>query len=386
MSGEDMRSLVVAMDARLVVYRRGMGTFIYNLLFSMAELSHEFSLLLYVDDPQAARFVPRDSRFSVVVLAPKLYPVWEQISLPLAVARDGVDVLHCPANTAPLRLPSRVKLVLTIHDVMYLLPGSVLPASPSLYQRLGRQYRRCVVPPAARRAAAVITDSQHSGRDIETHLGLPMDKVRVIYGAANAACGEISEASLLSSVRMRYGLDRPFLLALAAVDPRKNTGRIIEAYSRFRQKEIGKYQLVLVGLTPSGQVPFRKLAQALGVADEVIMAGFVSEEDLVALYNAAEMLVYPSLYEGFGLPVLEAMACGTPVITSPTGSLPEVAADAALMVNPLDVDEIAGAMQHLASDAVQRQDLIAKGHAQVKKFSWRQAAIETLKVYESVLR
>lgn len=374
----------IGIDARLILYRRGMGTFVYNLLAAIAGVTGDYSIILYVDDARAAEFVPQDQRFVVKVLAPKIYPLWEQISLPLAVARDRIAILHCAANTAPMRLPSGVKLVLTIHDVMYMLPNSVLPSSPSLYQRLGRQYRRWVVPPASRRANVIVTDSHHSSRDIETYLGAGKDKLKVIYGAPNAACRLITDATILNIVRGRYGLKSPFFLALAAVDPRKNTARIIEAYAKFRQMKTGDYQLLLVGLTPANQTPFRQLVQRLGVADEVVLAGFVSEEDLVALYNAAEVLVYPSLYEGFGLPVLEAMACGTPVITSPTGSLPEVAGDAALMVNPLEVGEIANAMQRVTRDSTLAQDLIKKGHEQVKKFSWRQAAMETLRVYESL--
>lgn len=380
-----MRPLRVAVDARLLTYRRGIGNFVYNLLVGLAELPCGHSFVLYVDDPEAVEFAPADPRFTVKVLGPKAYPVWEQISLALAVGRDQVDVLHCPANTAPLVLTRRVRLVLTIHDVMYLLPKSVLPESPSLYQRLGRLYLRLVVPRVARRAATIVTDSHYSRQDIVKYLSLDENDVRVIWGAPNRACRIITDPVALAAVRAKYRLAQPFILALAAVDPRKNTPRIIEAYARFQQQVEGCYQLALVGLSPSGQAQFRRLAQTLGVVGGVVFAGFVPEEDLVALYNAAEMLAYPSLYEGFGLPVLEAMVCGTPVITSPSGSLPEVAGDAALMVNPLSVEEIANGLLRLAGAPALRQNLIAKGHAQTQKFSWRQAAMQTLDVYQSVL-
>ena len=242
-----------------------------------------------------------------------------------------------------------------------------------------------MVPRVARQARTIVTDSKYSRQDIARYLALQEDKVRVVWGAPNRACHSITDPTTLTAVRGKYALEQPFILGLAAVDPRKNTARIIEAYARFRQQIPRKYQLVLVGLSPADQKPFLRLAQVSGVADEVVMAGFIPEEDLVALYNAAELLVYPSLYEGFGLPVLEAMACDTPVVTSPRGSIPEVAGGAAIMVDPLNTEEIAGGMLSLVNDCALRKEVIARGRAQVQKFSWRQTAEQTLAVYQSVV-
>ena len=298
---------------------------------------------------------------------------------------DRVDLLHCPANTAPLVLAKRVKLVLTIHDVMYMFLASVLGESPSLYQRLGRFYRRLVVPLAARQATAIVTDSYNSRQDVMKYLGVEKDKLQVVREAPNSACRLTPEPTTLTAVRAKYALQRPFILALAAVDPRKNTARIAEAYALFRKQVTRCYQLALVGLTPAGQRHFQHLAQTLGLADEVITAGFVPDEDLVSLYNAAEALLYPSLYEGFGLPVLEAMACGTPVISSKSSSIPEIAGDAALLINPTDTEALARAMVQLSSDQELRNDLIARGYKQAAKFSWAKAAEEMLAVYEHAL-
>jgi glycosyltransferase involved in cell wall biosynthesis len=374
----------IAMDARLIAYRRGIGNWIFNLLGAMADLPGEHSLLLYVDTAESVEFIPKFPGFTARILGPRNYPFWEQVSLPLSVADDGVDILHCPANTAPLCLPSKVKLILTVHDVMYLLPPRVLPHPFTLRQRLGRQYRRWVVPPSVRRAAAIITISQQTRQDLENHLGPMGDKLRVIYGAPNAACRRMTEPALLDAIRNRYDLTRPFVLALGAVDPRKNTARIVEAYARFSHGKNGLYQLALVGLSPSEQRPFRRLACKLGISDEVVMTGFIPEEDLVALYNASAVFAYPSLYEGFGLPVLEAMACGTPVIASPNGSLPEVAGEAAWQVDPRNIDQLAEAFRCILEDPATRERLIAKGHAQVQRFSWWKTAAQTLAVYESV--
>jgi len=375
----------IGIDARLLSYRRGMGNFVYNLLREFAELAKSHQFFLYVDHPGAVLSLPAVPNFTMRVLGPKPYALWEQLSLPLAVARDRLDILHCPANTAPLLVPSTVRLVITIHDVMYLLPAGVLPSAGSTYQRLGRLYRRLVVPLATRNAAAIITVSTHSREEISRLLNQPATRIRVINEAAGSAFRVISDRTLTVRVRTRYGLARPFVLGLAGVDPRKNTGRIIEAYALFRKQGTRGYQLVLVGLPAGRQAGFVRLARALGVADEVVITGFVPEEDLVALYNAAELLVYPSLYEGFGLPVLEAMACGTPVVTSPSGSLPEVSGEAALMVDPLNVAEIADALWRVVDDASLRQDLVARGLARAQQFSWRQAAEQTMDVYVSVV-
>jgi glycosyltransferase involved in cell wall biosynthesis len=269
-------------------------------------------------------------------------------------------------------------------DVMYLLPETVLPKSPSIYQRLGREYLRRLVPRSVTHAAAIITISFASRNDIVKHLNVPKHRIHVVSLAANSACRTLSDVSVLDAVRAKYGLDRRFVLALGAVDPRKNTARIIEAYAKFRRRVSEHFQLLIVGIAPSAQTAFRAMVEKLGLGNDAAFFEFVPENDLVALYNAAEMLVYPSLYEGFGLPVLEAMACGTPVIASARGSIPEVAGEAALMVNPLDIDEIATAMTELITNTKLRHSLVAEGKAQAAKFSWQRMAEQIFEIYKNV--
>ena len=375
----------IGIDARLLTYRRGIGNVVFHLLHGLSELSDDCSYVIYVDDPSAKELVPDDARFSVRTLRPKFYPAWEQISLPLRVARDKLDILHCPGNTAPVYLPDQVKLVLTIHDVMYLFPASILHKSPSFYQRVGREYLRRIVPFVARRAASIITISESSREDILKYLHVPEERINVVSLAANGACQVIADASLLITVRKKYSLDSPFMLALGAIDPRKNSATIMKAYARFKQQNSGPSKLAIIGLPVNGMMAFKRLAEELGISDEVVLTGFVTDDDLVALYNAAELLIYPSLYEGFGLPVLEAMKCGTPVITSPSGSIPEISGDAAVMVNPLDVDEIAAAMKRVTTDKVLHRHLVAKGKTQAEKFSWQRTAEKTSEIYRNVM-
>ena len=374
----------VGIDARLLSYRRGMGNFLYNLLFELVNLDKTNQYILYTDQPLLRIDLDLPSNFQVQLLSIPTYPLWEQVALSLAARRDQLNVLHCPANTGPLWLPQGINLALTIHDVMYMLPTSVLPASPSLYQRVGRWYRRLVVPLVARQATVVVTVSHYSRQDIVKYLDLAEDSVRVVWEAPNRACRLVTDTQVLAKVQSKYALERPFILALAGVDPRKNTTRVIEAFAMLLGNYSYAYQLALVGLSFSAQSSFLRQARGLGVADQISFTGFIPEEDLVALYNLADVFVYPSLYEGFGLPVLEAMTCGTPVVTSPTGSIPEIAGEAALFVDPNNAEAISRGIIRVLGDKELAQHLRTLGFEQTSHFSWHQTAVEMLRIYDQV--
>ncbi len=375
----------IGIDARTIINRRGIGNVVFHLLRGLSKIPCDCTCVIYIDDPSAAKLLPNDSRFFVKVLRPKIYPLWEQIILPMHAALDELDILHCPGNSAPVFLPGHVKLVLSIMDVMFMFPASKLPKSPSWYQRLGREYLKYVVPVVAKRAAAITTISSSSRDDILQYIDVPASSVSVIWLAANDACCIIADAALLSAMRTKFELNSPFILALGALDPRKNTATILKSFSNFKQKFPSDIKLAIVGLPANGIDNYRRMADELGIVTDVVFAGFVSEDDLVALYNAAELLLYPSLYEGFGLPVLEAMICGTPVITSPCGSIPEIAGDAAVMVDPHNVEEIAAAMNRVLEDKVLYDNLVAKGKAQAELFSWQRAAEKTFSIYQTAM-
>ena len=266
-----------------------------------------------------------------------------------------------------------------------MFPTSQLPKSPSCYQRIGREYLKYVVPVVAKQASMITTISYSSRNDILRYIDVPEERISVIWLAANNACGIISDESKISAVRTKLRLENSFVLALGALDPRKNTATILKSFAKFKKLHSCEIKLAVVGLSAQGIESFLRLADDLGIANEVVFAGFVTEDDLVALYNAAELLIYPSLYEGFGLPVLEAMICGTPVITSPCGSIPEIAGDAALMVNPHDADAIAAAIKAVVTDKALYGSLVEKGKLRAGLFSWQLAAEQTFAVYQSVM-
>lgn len=375
----------IGIDARTLINRRGIGNVLFHLLQGLSQISYDCSFIIYVDDLKSIELIPKDSRFSVKVLRPKIYPIWEQARLPLSIIQDKLDILHCPGNSAPVFLFGSVGLVITIHDVMFMFPASQLPKSPSWYQRIGREYLKYVVPVVAKRAAAITTVSASSRNDILQYIHVPEKLISVIWLAANNACGIISDESKISAMRTKLRLDSSFVLALGALDPRKNTTMILKSFAKFKKLHSCEIKLAVVGLAAQGIEVFLRLADDLGIASNVVFAGFVAEDDLVSLYNAAELLIYPSLYEGFGLPLLEAMICGTPVITSPCGSIPEIAGDAALMVDPHDADAIANAIKRLVTDKVLYDSLVEKGKLRAGLFSWQLAAEKTFAVYKAVM-
>jgi glycosyltransferase involved in cell wall biosynthesis len=376
----------VGIDGRYLGLRRGIGNLIHDLVGALGRLPRPPEVVVYVQEGRAEEMPESGAavRFRALPRAP--YPIWEQVLVPLAASRDRLDVLHSPANTGPLRLPRGLAQVVTIHDVMFLLPDDAVGRSPSTYQRLGRRYRRTVVPRVARRAAAIITDSEHSRVDLQRYIGVPAGRAHLVRGAVGDEFRVLGAEEARAGLPIRVPADSPYVLALGAVDPRKNTGRVLDAFARFRSAGFLRHRLVISGLDHDAGVRLWRRARELQIADHVTMLGFVPVPELVALYNGAQMFVYPSLYEGFGLPVLEGMACGVPVIASSTTSIPEVAGSAAVLVDPTDVEAIAHTMRLVASDEPVRRRMREHGLHQAGTFSWERAAAETLVVYEAALR
>jgi len=372
----------IGIDAHLASYElRGMGKYVLQLVSGLV-LSDESNEYVIYGDSQM--FPPLRGRTNVKFRDPKglPYPVWEQLVLPIRVRQDRLDILHCPANTAPIALPRRLKLVITVHDVMYLLPASVLSASKIFRQRLGNFYRRVVVPRVARRADRIITDSEFSKKEMVEYLKILPDHIRVIPLGIDAHFASLADA--IASPPKEIGgesLDSPFILALGAGDPRKNTLAVIRVYgSRWRDFP-NQEKLVIVGLRDWQASAAYQLVRELGLTDRVLFAGYVSEELLAWLYTSSRCFVYPTLYEGFGFPPLEAMACGVPVITSDSTSVSEIARDAAILVDPSSEEAIGNALVRLLRDEPLRRQLIKQGKARVQKFAWRETAQKTLRVY-----
>lgn len=371
----------VGIDARFAVRqpRRGIGTYSLHLLRQLVKQNSQINFVLYVDRDDVEGVLPSAPNVRVHPLWPAIYPLWEQLALPLALLRDDLDLLHTLGNTAPLWLPAKTQLVLSLMDVMFLQSGEFIPTPTTLYQRVGRLYRACVAPANARRSKAVVTISNFSRQDILQLIpGLTPQKVVPIH----LACDPQFELEIKPSQNVGK---RPFLLCLGAEDPRKNTLRIVKAYLSALQNQSIDNDLVITGYANWYGSPAHRLVNATGFNERVKFLSFVSIEQLASLYQQATALVYLSLYEGFGIPILEAYASGCPVIASNTTSIPEVGGDAALYVDPTDVSAIEDAITQLCNDPSLQSELKSKGFERSKHFSWTKVACETLNVYQTVV-
>jgi glycosyltransferase involved in cell wall biosynthesis len=305
---------------------------------------------------------------------------WEQVGIVLAGMREKIDLLHGPYWSNPLWSPWPT--VVTVHDVIQF----VLPEYA--WRKISRVYFG-LVSAGARRAQAVITVSECSKQDIMKILGLGPERIHVIGNAVDASLYPVRDAWLLANVRERYGIAPRFVLYFGGFDMRKNVPRLIEAYARLPEVLRREYQLVIAGRYQHLGHPLypdpRQTVRRLGLDGNVIFTGQIREQDKAPLYSAATVFAFPSLYEGFGMPVLEAMACGTPVVTSNVSALPEVAGDAGLLVNPYEPAAIGEALAELLESAARRDDLARRGLERARRFTWPQVAEQTVRVYKQIL-
>jgi glycosyltransferase involved in cell wall biosynthesis len=302
--------------------------------------------------------------------------LWMQMVLPYQSRQPGLDICHFTNNVAPLYMPCPT--VMTIHDMtLWLFPGM------HYFRRLVSM--RPFIPLAARRAAAIITVSYSASLDIMNILKIPSEKVHVIYEAPSQVFRPLPHDDHLEAVRQRYGLPEHFILFVGTLEPRKNLARLLQAFDQLRRQDHLPHHLVLIGARGWKTRQIDETIDGLSLQDAVHLPGYVPVEDLVALLNLADTMAFPSLYEGFGLPIVEAMACGTPVVTSRCGALQEIAGDAAEFVEPTDVDSIAEGLRRVLTNSSRQQELRALGFANAARFSWEVAARQTYAVYQNVL-
>jgi alpha-1,3-rhamnosyl/mannosyltransferase len=307
----------------------------------------------------------------------KYYSLREQVELPRILSRHKVDLLHSPHFLLPLLRPC--PSVATIHDVIYLACPQDLPS------RAGRLYYRAMMNACSRIATQIITDSEHSRNEIVRYLRADPEKVDVIYPGVDLSFKPVTDAVQLAGVRSRFGIDREFILCVGIYKLRKNHAGLLRAFQRCLANGM-QAQLVIAGPMAEGEAVLRRVAAELGIAERVVFTGFVSDADLRALYSAARVCVCPSLYEGFGFTVLEAMACGAPVVCSRATSLPEVGGKAALYFDPHDAEEMASQLVRVFSEGALRAALIEQGRHHLQRFNWAETARLTLAVYHQALQ
>ena len=315
--------------------------------------------------------------FRAIVETAKSYSLAEQWRIPLAVARARADLLHEPHYVLPPL--TRCRTVVTIHDCIHLRFPEYLPSRAAYF------YARAMIRLAARKANRVLTVSEASKRDILHYTGVAPEKVAVVYNGLDARFAAVPDAAAIDRVQQRFQLDHPFVLYVGNIKPHKNLERLIAAFSMARPDGPDGLKLVVIGDETSNYPSVRQAVHRHRLDKHVRFFGFQPAATLVVFYRLARAFVFPSLYEGFGLPPLEAMANETPVVTSNVSSLPEVAGDAALLVDPYDVASIAGGIRRAVNDEPLRQALIARGRERARQFSWAKSAADTLAAYRHVL-
>ena len=379
--------MIIGIDASRALRAQRTGTeryaleIIRHLLALPAAIDHHWRL--YVDQESQATFfgVSSETRHVEVVLLPR-QRLWTHRALAREVRRRPPDLLFVPAHVVPFlpaRFWSRALLpptVVTVHDLGY----HTFPEAHSRFQRL---YLPLSTRWSAWAAQAVIAVSTATAEDLQRWYGTPLEKITVIH-EAGAQPTTVDPTRQVAAVRANYHLPSRYGLFVGTLQPRKNLGRLLAAYAQLRRRNAIQWPLVLAGAPGHQAATLHAQAEALQIADDLRFLGYVDDENVEALYCGAHLFLFPSLFEGFGLPVLEAQSHGVPVMCANNSSLPEIAGDAALLVDPTDVDALADAMMRLSEDEALRQQLIAAGHENVKRFSWEKAARETFAVFEKV--
>jgi glycosyltransferase involved in cell wall biosynthesis len=339
--------LRVAFDARMGLgHYRGMGRYLRTLI-----AGREQNMVGFCATGE------QDEDLCLIAHGMRNHLLWEQVSLPRLLRENGVDVFVAPYNTAPLRLPRETRLILIVHDLIFMEP---LPLSRSLYQNAGRLYRRLVTPHAIHRAETIVTVSAYTARQLVSRFGVDERRLRII---------PVSIGDEWFAVPCAPRERATTVLTVAGEAPSKNLHRALEAFSLcLRKLGASGIRMKVAGVKGAFHGAFQKYAESLGIGDAVEFLPYVRDAEMRALYCAADVLLMPSLAEGFGIPVLEAMAAGLPVASSSTTSLPEVCGDAALFFDPLRVEEMAEALQRILSDGALRKALADRGRVRARRF------------------
>lgn len=370
----------VALNAQLLSFGTsyrgaGISRYIRNLVPRLRDVSSD-TFVVYLGDPDIPPDFRPDERFRLRLSRlptrrPAVRVPWEQLWLPLALVRDGAAVLHSLGYVQPLLCPARS--VLTVHDLSFLLyPGN--------FNRANRLYLKAFTRLSLARADRVIAVSENTKRDLVRLLGVDPAKVAVVHHGIEGFFRPIADDEELAAFRRRRGLPERFVLFLGTIEPRKNLETLVEAFAYLKRMGL-PHQLVVAGAKGWQWEPVFAAVERLGLREEIAFPGYVPYAEQPLWYNAADLFVYPSLYEGFGFPPLEAMACGTPVVSSRTSALPEVVGEAGLLVDPANPEEMADAMRRVLADRDLSSLLAERGLARARGFTWEAAARRTAAVY-----
>jgi len=349
----------------------GAGRYAKKVIESLAEIDRRNLYHLFVTKESQGHFQIQRENFRQVLcpLSPQFRPLrilWEQFILPWQLLYYRIDLLFTPSVAIPFWVPC--KTVTTIHDMI------PFHQKVGKYPKIRAAYMRWATKRAARRSDLVLTVSEHSRQEIIQFCQVSGGKILVAPNGVDEKYRRVDSKGPIARCRAKYKLPDRFILFVGTLEPGKNIPRLVEAFRRLKSRCCIPHKLVIVGPRGWGTKPILKTIENSALKDEIWITGFIPELDLPYVYNAADLFVFPSLYEGFGLPPLEAMACGTPVVASNVPALPEIVGEAALLVDPYDIDELASAMERVLRDKQLRERMVGKGMERARGFSWKKTA------------
>lgn len=365
--------------------KHGMDMVALELIRNLQEIDHENEYVIFVAPDEDDSVLKETPNFKIVKLEGGFYPLWEQFALPKAASKAGCEILHCTSNTAPINCD--IPLVVTLHDIIYMESSyrQILNGSATSYQKFGNAYRKLVVPRIIKKSRKIITVSHFEKNRIGEFFGMKGDnRLTAVYNGVSEHFKPVTDKAELLRVKNKYHLPDHYFFFLGNTDPKKNTKGTLKAFSDFIKQTGTDYKLVMLDYDRS---ELEKLLEDIGdksLSNRIILTGYVINTDLPSIYCQSEVFLYPSLRESFGIPMLEAMACGVPVITSNTSSMPEVAGTAACIINPFKPEEITEAIIRILNDKTLNASLVAKGYDQAAKFSWKAMAQSVREIYREI--
>ncbi|MCX6160789.1 MAG: glycosyltransferase family 1 protein [Ignavibacteriae bacterium] len=363
--------------------KHGMDVVALEMIKELQIIDKENEYCIFIKHDEDNLCLKESSNLKIVEVEGKSYPYWEQRCLPKAALKEKINILHCTSNTAPINC--KIPLILTLHDIIYLEQKSLIQKKGTLYQKFGNLYRKFIVPKIVNKCRKIITVSDFERNRIINQLGLNESRVITVYNGISKHFKPVTDKLLLNKVGLKYNLPEDFIFFLGNTDPKKNVAGTLKGYALYLKESGNNIPLVMLDYKKESLEKTLSEINETQIADKIILPGYVYNIDLPAIYSLSKIFLYPSLRESFGIPPLEAMACGTPVLASNTSSIPEVTGDAAYMVNPFKPEEIASGIKTLLNDFLLREELIKRGFVRASLFSWLSTAESVLKIYNSLI-
>ena len=365
-------------------HKHGMDRVAMELIKNLQILDTFNEYFIFVKPDTDNEVVSSTENFNIIEVPGDFYPFWEQVELPKIVKEYNCDILHCTSNTAPLSI--KIPIITTLHDIIY-TEGNVVQLlfnKSSFYQKFGNLYRRFIVSSVVQNSRILLTVSNFERNNILKFFNLKNEKIKTVYNGVSEKFTSSQDPNFIAQVKLKYQLPENYFFHIANKDPRKNTVKVLEAFSQYVSKNTPNTSLLLVGCNDADLKNMLKKLKIRNLYKYIILTGYVLDKELPVLYQSSKLFLFPSKREGFGIPILEAMASGIPVITSNTSSMPEVAGNAAHLINPNSAEEICEGMEKIQSNEDYKNQLIESGLKQSKLFSWDNTARCVLGYYKEL--